>query len=197
MSDASSKPLLRAEMKSRRKAMAQAGPLAGEALAERATVWLDAHGWPPRPAVVAGYWPIQSEMNPFPLMEAFTDRGYGLALPALAPADGGFTMEFRRFRIGDLLATGPFGLVQPEAGAAPAEPDLVLLPLLAFTVRGQRLGYGGGYYDRALETLRSRRAVAAWGIAFSAQQLADLPFEAHDQPLDGVFTDQGVIEARP
>lgn len=197
MTEAASKPLLRAEMKSRRRAMAQDAPLAGEALARHGVDWFDARGWPNVPAIIAGYWPIQSEINPFPFMEAFADRGYGLALPALMPADDGFTMVFRRFRVGDLLATGPFGLIQPEEGAERVDPDIVLLPLLAFTAQGHRLGYGGGYYDRALSELRSRRNIAAWGIAFCAQKLAELPFEAHDQALDGVFTDQGVVEACP
>ncbi|MBW8881866.1 MAG: 5-formyltetrahydrofolate cyclo-ligase, partial [Asticcacaulis sp.] len=61
-------------------------------------------------------------------------------------------------------------------------------------------GYGGGYYDRALAALRAKagkRPVTAWGIAFSGQQLAEVPFEVHDQRLDDILTEQGVVEAHP
>ncbi|ESQ76176.1 5-formyltetrahydrofolate cyclo-ligase [Asticcacaulis sp. AC402] len=189
------KPLLRSEMKHRRASLAAANPLAGEQLAGHAEAYFAA--WPLQGPVIAGYWPIQSEINPFPLMQMFEDRGLLLALPALLPVDGGYRMIFRRFRIGDQLLDGPFDIRQPRDDAAPVDPDLLLLPLLAFDTKGIRLGYGGGYYDRALADLRSRRAVAAWGVAFSGQQLAETPSEAHDQPLDGIFTETGVIGTNP
>ena len=192
-----SKPLLRAEMKKRRTALATANPIAGEAVAKHAVAALDSSGWPAKPATIAGYWPIQSEISPFPLMEAFADRGYALALPCLVRAGDAFDMIFRRFRIGDRLVNGPFDISQPDEGLEEVDPDIVLMPLLAFTESGQRLGYGGGYYDRAVATLRDRKAIQAVGIAFSAQQLAEIPFEVHDQNLDGIYTDQGVIEAHP
>lgn len=192
-----SKPLLRAEMKKRRTALAVANPIAGESVAQHAVDALDASGWPTKPAIVAGYWPIQSEISPFPLMEAFADRGFMLALPCLVADGDSFRMVFRRFRIGDRLITGPFDILQPDEGLEEVDPDIVLMPLLAFTASGQRLGYGGGYYDRAIAALRGRKAIQAIGIAFSAQQLAEIPFEVHDQALDGIYTDQGVIEAHP
>lgn len=187
------KPLLRNEMKRRRAAMATARPFAGDEVAEVAVAALDATGWPDRTAVVAGYWPIQSEINPFPLLQAFEDRQYRLALPALVPGEDGYRMVFRRFRIGDDLVHGPFDIRQPVDSAGEADPDLVLLPLLAFDARGVRLGYGGGYYDRALHALRARRPVAAWGVAFSGQQLAEIPFEAHDERLDAIVTEVGLL----
>jgi 5-formyltetrahydrofolate cyclo-ligase len=128
-------------------------------------------------------------------MQMFEDRGYPLALPALVAADTGYRMIFRRFCIGDELSDGPFDIRQPADDAEIVEPGLLLMPLLAFDARGIRLGYGGGYYDRALADLRSRGNVAAWGVAFSGQQLAETPSEAHDEPLDGIFTETGVIAA--
>ncbi len=196
------KPLLRNEMKRRRAAMATAQPLAGDRLAQAVEVAIEALGkWPLAGAVIAGYWPIQSEINPFPLMQMFEDRGYRLALPCLVPADEGYRMIFRRFRIGDALVTGPFDIRQPGDETPAIDPDVVLMPLLAFDERGVRLGYGGGYYDRVLADLRARsldgRPITAWGVAFSGQQLAEAPFEVHDQRLDDILTEQGVVEARP
>lgn len=186
------KPLLRSQMKHRRAALAAADPLAGDRMAQAVEAGLTA--WPQAGARIAGYWPIQSEINPFPLMQMFEDRGYRLALPALVPLDEGHTMVFRRFAIGDALEDGPFGIRQPVVAQAVVDPDMLLMPLLAFDARGVRLGYGGGYYDRALGDLRSRGPVAAVGVAFSAQQLAEVPFEAHDQRLKGIFTEQGIID---
>ncbi len=192
------KPLLRSEMKRRRAGLATAQPLAGDQLAQAVETGIEALGkWPDAGAIIAGYWPIQSEINPFPLMQMFEDRGYPLALPCLVPLEaGGFSMIFRRFRIGDTLIHGPFDIRQPLDEADIVDPDVLLMPLLAFDITGVRLGYGGGYYDRVLADLRARRPVKAWGMAFSGQQLAEAPFDVHDQKLDDVLTEQGVVEVR-
>ncbi len=193
------KPLLRAEMKRRRAYIASDLPLAGDQMAEAAVTAFDADdSWPDKKLIIAGYWPIQSEINPFPLLQAFEDRGYRLALPCLVSSEqSSYRMIFRRFRIGEDLVRGPFDIRQPRDEADEAEPDLVLMPLLAFDTCGTRLGYGGGYYDRALGGLRTFRKVLAWGVAFSAQQLAEIPFEAHDQKLDGVITETGFVGLNP
>jgi 5-formyltetrahydrofolate cyclo-ligase len=193
-----SKDLLRTEAKSRRAALATAHPLAGDDLADAAAAALDAaDAWPAPGAVVSGYWPIQSEINPFPLLQMFEERGYDLALPILIPTAGGYTMRFRRFRLGDPLVPGPFGIREPGEIAPEVEPDVLLLPMLGFDAAGVRLGYGGGYFDRVLQALRAKKPIMAYGIAFSAQQLAEVPCEGHDQRLDGIFTEAGLIEAGP
>ena len=192
------KDLLRTEAKSRRSALASANPLAGDDLADAAVSALDAaDAWPAHGAVVSGYWPIQSEINPFPLMQMFEERGYDLALPVLNPTADGYEMRFRRFNLGDPLVPGPFGIREPGAVAPEVEPDVLLLPMLGFDAIGVRLGYGGGYFDRVLESLRGQKTVTAYGIAFSAQQLAEVPREGHDQRLDGIFTETGLIGAGP
>lgn len=192
------KDLLRTEAKSRRSALATANPLAGDDLADAAVAALDAaDAWPAHGSVVSGYWPIQSEINPFPLLQMFEERGYDLALPVLNPTADGYEMRFRRFRLGDPLVPGPFGIREPGAVAPDVEPDVLLLPMLGFDAAGVRLGYGGGYFDRVLEALRAKKTVTAYGIAFSAQQLAEVPCEGHDQRLDGIFTETGLIGAGP
>jgi len=193
-----SKDLLRTEAKSRRAGLATAHPLAGDDLADMAAAALDAaDAWPAPGAVVSGYWPIQSEINPFPLLQMFEERGYDLALPVLNPTAEGYAMRFRRFRLGDPLVPGPFGIREPGEVAPDVEPDVLLLPMLGFDKAGVRLGYGGGYFDRVLQALRAKKPVTAYGIAFSAQQLAEVPCEGHDQRLDGIFTETGLIGAGP
>ncbi len=192
------KPLLRTEMKRRRAGFASDLPIAGDLMAQHVSATFDAmNDWPQPETLIAGYYPIQSEINPFPLMQAFADHGCDLCLPCLAPSETGFRMIFRRFSIGDSLILGPFDIRQPLDASPEVDPDVVLVPLLAFSRAGIRLGYGGGYYDRALERLRAVRPTHAVGIAFSGQEVADLPFEVHDQRLDGIFTELGLAGAGP
>ena len=73
------------------------------------------------------------------------------------------------------------------------EPDLVIVPLLAFDRDGVRLGQGGGYYDRALKALRDTREVFVLGLAYSGQETANLPREPHDQALDAILTEKEYI----
>ena len=73
------------------------------------------------------------------------------------------------------------------------EPEILIVPLVAFDRAGGRLGYGGGFYDRTLELLRSRRPTRAIGFAYAAQEAEALPLEPTDQPLDMVVTEAEVI----
>ncbi|HSM18981.1 MAG TPA: 5-formyltetrahydrofolate cyclo-ligase, partial [Hyphomicrobiales bacterium] len=84
----------------------------------------------------------------------------------------------------------------PAEEAAVVRPDVLLVPLLAFDRAGFRLGYGGGFYDRSLEQLRSAGPVAAIGLAYSAQQTDECPRESFDQPLDAILTEDGPVLSR-
>jgi 5-formyltetrahydrofolate cyclo-ligase len=184
------KSLLRAEMKARRAALARDWPYAGDALAQMATGWFAQHGWPQ--GVVAGYWPVQSEINPLPLLLLMAEHGASLALPVLE-GEGELHMTFRTFVPGDALVSGPFGLNQPAPEKTEVRPDTILLPLLAFDDKGIRLGYGGGWYDRTVSGLRAVRPVTCFGVGFAAQQRDDIPAEVHDQRLDAILTEQSVV----
>ena len=73
------------------------------------------------------------------------------------------------------------------------EPEILIVPLVAFDRKGGRLGYGGGFYDRTLQALRASRPTLAIGFAFAAQEADSLPLEPTDQPLDLIVTERGVI----
>ena len=100
---------------------------------------------------------------------------------------------FRTWRKGDPLIVHPFGMHEPPESAARVTPDVLLIPLLAFDAKGTRLGYGGGFYDRTLASLATKRAI---GIAYSGQEVAELPCHDHDHPLDSVVTENGVRHFR-
>lgn len=137
-------------------------------------------------AIVAGFWPLEGEIDVRPLLLALAGSGHVVALPATPPR--GHTLGFHRWRPGARLIPGRFGTVRPASD--PVVPDLLLVPLLAFDRAGHRLGYGAGYYDRTLAALPGRRAI---GCAFAAQEIEAVPAEAHDRKLQAVATENGVI----
>ena len=140
------------------------------------------------PAVVSGFWPIKDEIDIQPLMDALFDEGCQMALPVVQGR--GQRLLFRAWRPGDPLEAGVFGTLQPSAQSEIMEPDALLVPLLACDGEGWRLGYGGGFYDRTLEYLRKRRQVAAIGVGFDLQLVAEVPHSADDQRLDWLLTDR-------
>lgn len=143
-----------------------------------------------RPAnVFAGYMPIGSEIDCVPLMRRLTESDVALCLPVVAGPDA--PLIFRRWSPDDRLVTGSFGISEPLGTAAQVAPQVVLVPMLAFDRVGNRLGYGGGYYDRTLKQLRANGDVIAIGVAFAGQLRDKVPVSDADQPLDWILTEVG------
>ena len=138
---------------------------------------------------IAGYKPVGSEADVWPLMERLDGRGVVCGLPVVQSRST--PLQFRRWRAGDALVPGLHNTLQPGVEAETVRPDVVLTPLLAFDATGYRLGQGGGYYDRTLAALRRSGNVMVIGIALSAQEVEAVPRSGHDEPLDGVATEAG------
>ncbi len=145
----------------------------------------------PAGAVVAGYWTRADELDVRPLLAALDDSGYCCALPVAAAVDA--VLAFRRWRTGDVLTAGRFGIMEPGADAEAVTPELVIVPLLAWDRAGYRLGYGAGYYDRTLRALRGAGPVVAVGVGFAAQGVDAVPHDAADERLDWVVTETGAV----
>jgi len=141
---------------------------------------------------LAGYAPIRTEIDPTAALVAASAHG-PVCLPVIQGA--GQPLIFRVWSPGCAMVAGPFGAQVPETGAF-ITPEILIVPLVAFSRRGTRLGYGGGFYDRTLQALRALQPTVAIGFAYAAQEIPDLPQEATDQPLDLIVTEQGVIEPR-
>jgi len=142
---------------------------------------------------VSGYVPVRHEMDVSPLMEALARTGKTLALPVVAKA--GAPLIFRQYTPGKPLVPGAFSIPVPPASAPLVRPDILIVPLAAFDRAGNRLGYGGGFYDRTLAALRAQGRVTAIGAAFHGQELDAIPREKTDQPLDWIVTDRETIRA--
>lgn len=182
------KATVRAEALARRAALdPQTRIEAGLALAEN----VDALAFPPG-CVVSGFWPIRDEVDPRPLMDALRARGHALCLPAIVDNE----LVFRRLTRETVLVRAGFGTAEPPADAEELVPDCMLVPLAAFDLRGARIGYGRGYYDRAIARISRQlgHRPATVGLAFSAQRAEAVPEEAHDQRLDRILTEAGLLE---
>jgi 5-formyltetrahydrofolate cyclo-ligase len=138
---------------------------------------------------LAGYMPMRTEISPLAAMAEACAYG-PVGVPVIRGA--GQALVFSRWEPDCALVEGPFG-AQIPAEERLMVPEIVIVPLVAFTRRGDRLGYGGGFYDRTLEGLRKHHATMAIGFAFAAQETDELPMEATDQRLDLIVTDAGII----
>jgi 5-formyltetrahydrofolate cyclo-ligase len=141
--------------------------------------------------VIAGYWPINNEVDITPFLMACHGYGKRIVLPTIPAAE--MTMHFVSWEPGDEMKRSALGTLEPANGK-PQTPDLVLAPLVGFDRRGHRIGYGKGYYDKTLLQLRQLNPRAkAVGVAYGFQEVPNVPQSAFDQRLNGVVTDREVI----
>ncbi|HJV43876.1 5-formyltetrahydrofolate cyclo-ligase [Caulobacter sp.] len=186
------KTALRVFLRNQRKQLALQAPQADWMIAEIAREPL-ARLFPDSAGKVAAlYHGLGSELSPLILGDQLREAGWTLALPAIEDAEAA-RMVFRAWDPAQPLIRDAIGLPAPSPDSAKLEPDLVLAPLLAFQRDGVRLGQGGGYYDRALEALRARKPTFVLGVAYSGQQVENLPHEPHDQRLDAILTEKEYI----
>lgn len=141
---------------------------------------------------LSGFMPIRTEIDPTPAMAEATAHGR-VGVPVIEAAAQ--PLKFAEWVPETVMVKGAFGAQIPETPRF-FEPEILIVPLLAFNRTGGRLGYGGGFYDRTLEMLRAKRPTLAIGFAFAGQEVDDLPLEATDQPLDLIVTERGVIEVK-
>lgn len=136
--------------------------------------------------IVAGVWPLAGEPDLRPAWAAIHAQGRLVALPETTPL--GTPLQFRKWTPDVSMIAGRYRTWHPDGPLV--LPDIICVPLLAFDARLNRLGYGGGYYDRTLAML----SCAAIGVAFSWQEVAHVPTGAFDQPLDRIVTERRVFQ---
>ena len=184
------KTTLRREAVARRDAMpADIRKAAADTIAARAFPLAITPG-----TIVSGFMPLKSEINPLPLLRKLAQAGATLALPVVAGR--GKPLIMRAWAWGEALGSGVWGIREPKPDAPEVEPDILLVPLLAFDRAGHRIGYGAGYYDLTLAQLRARKPVIAAGLAFAAQEVPAVPATPRDALLDLVLTEREVLDLR-
>lgn len=164
---------------------------AAEAAAANAMEWLGGVA----DEVVSVFSPIGGEIATDPLVRRLREAGACVCLPIVLEA--GKPLLFRLWEPGTELepSSGPgrFSIPAPPESAPAVSPDVLVVPLAGFDARGNRLGYGAGFYDRTLSLLRRAKRIEALGYAFAVQQLAAVPAEPHDERLDAIATDAGIV----
>lgn len=179
------KETFRQRAKAARRDAAQRQPNAGRFAASHFMMRLD----PKEGTTVALYHPKGDELDTWPLAEALSKQGVAVLLPVVVQKKA--PLIFRLFEIDKPLEKGAYGIMQPPQSAQEMRPDIVVTPLLGVRRDGARLGMGGGYYDRTLETLRREGEVTAIGYGYEAQMMDRFPVGPEDQFLDGFTSEQG------
>src|SRR5687768_8672141 len=180
----------RAQAKLRRaEAAASAGLAAAEAVLERVAALLTGF---PKTTSVAGYWPVGTELDVRHTLSHLDLIGFGCALPVVVAK--GKPLTFRIWTPQTPMERSGLGILAPAATVPEVDPDVLLVPLLAFDRAGYRLGYGAGFYDRTLERLRRSKNVTAVGIGFAGQEVDSVPRDQYDQPLDWLVTERFVLK---
>jgi 5-formyltetrahydrofolate cyclo-ligase len=144
-----------------------------------------------RPRAVSAFHTFRDEPDTLELLRTLAAEGFATALPVVVGR--GSPLTFRVWRPGDPVRSGAMSIAEPLDEAPAVEPDLLFVPLACFDRRGHRIGYGAGYYDRTLAALRAIKPVHAVGVAYGVCEVAAVPYEAHDQTLDAIVTDQETI----
>ena len=188
------KSSLRSSARLRRKELAKdSGPHIGEKLVKIFAKYFAAgdHG------TVAGYWPIGDEADVKPLLTKLNQIGCTCLLPVVVAVNE--ELIFREWRPEDDLILSDMGVLEPVAHQLEGEPNILLVPLLAFDMQGYRLGYGGGYYDRTLKTLRSKakerkQKLEVIGVCYAGQIVESVPHDEFDQRIDWVITEEGLFK---
>lgn len=188
------KNALRREMAEKRAAIS---PLTAEkasfSLASQLTQYISQY-FPKKDAIIAGYLPVEEEMDILPALKQLHILGYPIALPVVEVRHG--PLIFHTWEPGALTEPGKIfpRIYEPIAATPPVIPQVLLVPLLAFDATGHRLGYGGGFYDRTLELLRSEgHSPFAIGIGYDCQESSPLPSVPTDEKLDAVATESRMI----
>lgn len=139
--------------------------------------------------IISAYMPMRTEISPLAAMNALVENHKRVCVPIIQGK--GKPLKFFEWTPDCIMEEGAFGAQIPKA-TLELTPDFVFAPMVAFDDAGTRLGYGGGFYDRTLETLRQSAEVPYVGLAYEAQKSQDrLPIEPTDIPLDGILTENG------
>ena len=140
--------------------------------------------------VIGGYYPVNYEIDDLQLLKKFEKKNFTISLPIIKK---NFQIDFYKWSFTDLLKINKYGIPEPEKKNI-IYPDILLIPLVAFDKNLNRLGYGGGYYDRLIAKLSKKKKIIKIGLALSIQKIDNVPINMYDQKLDYIVTNKYTVK---
>ena len=142
------------------------------------------------PKIIGGYYPVNFEVDDLELLKKFEKKNFYISLPVIKK---NFQLDFYKWSFSDPLKINKYGIPEPETTNI-VYPDVILVPLVAFDKNLNRLGYGGGYYDRFISKLSKKKKIIKIGLALSVQKIDKVPVNIYDQKLDYILTNRYVVK---
>ena len=139
--------------------------------------------------MVVGYYPTNYEIDDLEILNYFFKKGSTISLPKIKKRS---QMEFYKWYKNDPLLINKYGIPEPVTNNR-VYPDILFIPLVAFDKELNRLGYGGGFYDRYIQKISKIKKVVKVGLAFSFQKLKKIPTNKHDKKLDIIITEKDIL----
>ena len=139
---------------------------------------------------IGGYYPVNFEIDDLALLKLFEKNRFNISLPVIKK---NFQMDYYKWKFSDPLKVNKYGIPEPEKKKI-VYPDILLIPLVAFDKNLNRLGYGGGYYDRLIEKLSKKKNIIKIGLALTVQKIDKVPIKFYDQKLDYIVTNRYIIK---
>ena len=135
---------------------------------------------------IGGYFPVNFEIDDLELLKKFKKKNFDISLPVIKK---NFQMDFYKWAFSDPLIINKYGIPEPETKKK-VYPDILFIPLVAFDNSLNRLGYGGGYYDRFITKISKTKKIIKIGLAFSVQKINRVLVNKYDKRLDYIVTNK-------
>lgn len=143
-----------------------------------------------KPKIIGGYYPFNYELDILNILEILEKKKYNISLPKISKNN---EMNFYKWSSVEPLRLNKFGIPEPISEKK-IFPNILLIPLVGFDYQLNRLGYGGGYYDRYLSKEKVKKKIIKIGVGFSFQRVKKLPIDKYDKRLDCIFTEKKIIK---
>ena len=140
----------------------------------------------PKGKILGGYYPYNNEIDVLDILKRFEKKNYNISLPKIK---SNYEMDFLNWSSNDPLIINKYGIPEPTSSKI-IYPDIIFVPLVAFDERNNRIGYGGGFYDRYLKKIKRKKKILTIGLAYSIQKIKKIPVNKHDIRLDFVITEK-------
>jgi len=145
-----------------------------------------------RKITIAAYYPSYYEVNILNFLKEASKKKFRIALPVISSSN---SMSFKSWIYKEPLYISKFGTLEPQKSKKKVIPDLIIVPLVAFDKKLNRIGYGKGYYDRSLQKISKIKKIISLGVAYSFQKCITIPVDKYDFKLDYIFTERGIISS--